>query len=118
MATRADITTCKVMLPGYAQPFFDRILSLFEIETLNEYDRLIDQAMLDRACLKSLKFHCITFFRKDSYSKYSVLALPDDLEDGPVYHINSTNPNKELRDRIILYLVEHPELGITIDDFA
>lgn len=67
------------------------------------------------------KFTGITFLKRND-SKYSILALPNNLMDGPEYYINENNikgnePNEELRHIVIDYLENHKELGLTINNF-
>jgi len=98
-----------------------RTFSIEDISLMSYYNSNITYSDRKGILFDSGKFTGITFIRRHD-GKYSVFALPHDLDHGPEYYINKDNIKGnehifDLRNIVINYLDNHKELGLTIDNF-
>lgn len=107
-----------VVLPRQLENFSGRILTMDEFDIISCY--CSNTANIDwNKAFDSGEFTGIVFWKIHG-DQYSVWALHDSLLYSPEYYINTPRPTTnamKMRNIIEDHLKEHPELGITIDQF-
>ena len=120
-STNSDIFV-SVPIPSYLAKFKSTVLSLEQVSLIACYVSNITYGDRKGVMFDGGHYLCITFVGGRQEGKYSVFALPVDLNSGPEYYINDNGikgnePNKELRAIVIDYLNANKKLNLNIENF-
>lgn len=135
MSTSPITPSVTVSLSKQLAKFNGRHLDFDQMKILIEYCANTSGDIDWNLAFDGGEFTGIVFYKLRS-GKYSIWALHDSLEDGPVFNISPpklenlfdphfnpfdqyiyNNHNEELRQIVTEYLTKHPELGLTIEQF-
>lgn len=104
--------TATVVLPEKCAYFAGRILTIAQVTTL--YCYIQNSEIFDkRVCFDAGNFIGITFSKHNK--KHMIWALDKSLKTGPEYNVNDSS---ELKEIVSNYLDQHPELGLSIENFV